>query len=184
MLEMVVSMLILSVVMAGFMSAVIVMSRTTTTTRQVIDGSSQLRVVLDSLGRNLTAAVAVNAPTPVGQDLYVEFEVDAKQAGVPPLCTQWRYQPASGLIQQRTWDTVNPSASAWTTRAANVVNDVTTQPPFTVLAADSTHAAPRVLVDLRIHPAGGPLSADGSAFVLRNYVSGGPSPVCTQVGRS
>ena len=182
--ELVIAMSIFSVLMVAFMSAVMLMTRTTTVTGQIARGATQLRQVFDNLGRTVESASGVNTPTLVGQDLYIEFRTDAVVAGSAAVCTQWRYRPTAAVIEERSWSPLDAAPTAWRTLAAAVVNDVTTQPPFTVQAADSVHTLPLVTFDIRIHPTGSPMTSDAGIYAARDYVAGGPSPVCTEVGRS
>jgi prepilin-type N-terminal cleavage/methylation domain-containing protein len=183
-IELVIAMSVFSVLMSAFMSAVMLMTRTTTITGQVAQGATQLRQVLDGLGRAVASASAVNTPSLVGHDLYIEFRTDAVVSGSAAVCSQWRYRPSAQVIEERTWSTLDAAPTGWHPLAADVVNDVLTQPPFTVQAADSVHTLPRVTFDIRIHPTGSPVTSNSGIYTARNYVAGGPSPVCTEVGRS
>jgi len=182
--ELLIAMSIFSVLMGAFLSAVTLMTRSTAVAGQVAQGATQLRQVFDVLGRSVASASDVNSPTLVGQDLYVEARTDAEVAGSAAVCTQWRYRPSAAVIEERTWSTLDDVPTAWRTLAANVINDVSTQPPFAVQAADSVHTLPRVTFDIRIRPVGSPQTSDWAIYTARNYVVGGPSPVCTEVGRS
>ena len=183
-IELLIAMTIFSVVLGAFMSTVMLMTQTTTVAGQVAQGATQLRQVFDLLGRSVESASGVNTPTAVGQDLYVEIRTDAEVSGSAAVCTQFRYRPSAQVIEERTWSTLDDVPTGWRTLASNVINDVTTQPPFTVQAADSVHTLPRVIFDVRIRPVGAPETSSSGIYTARNYVAGGPSPVCTEVGRS
>jgi hypothetical protein len=182
--EIVVAMSVLSILMAVFMSLVVVMSRATVTTRSIGTSATQLRAVVDALGRQAENASAATSPTVVGTDLYIELRTDAVAAGSAATCVQWRFRSVTRELQSRSWSTLNPSATAWRTIVADLGNDPNTQPPFTVQAADSVHVRPVVTVDLVVHPPGGPTTSLASAYSLRNYMLAPTGPVCAEVARA
>jgi len=183
MVELAVSMTIVGVLVAAYLSMTVVMSRTTSRAMQVAQASTQLRAAVDGLGRQIPSATAVNTPTQVGNDLYLELYTDDVVSGAAPLCTQWVFRSATDVLQVRSWTTTLVAPTAWRTVVANVGNDLVTRPPFTVTPADSVHTRPVVTVDLVVAPPGQPTSNARSAYTLRNYDTGSGT-VCTQVARS
>ncbi len=181
-----VAMIMLGLVLAVFVRAVGLM--TSVTTRATTTGTTvtQARAASDTLGRQLATATATNTPVLVNGNWYLEFSTDAVKAGSDRLCTQWRYQPAGGLLQYRTWSTVSLTAGAWVMVSNAVANDAATQPPFTVYPSDSSFLLPRVAVDLRLRTSVGSVVQTQGQFTLRNSLDApppGPSTVCTQLGR-
>jgi type II secretory pathway pseudopilin PulG len=182
--EIVVAMSVLTVVMAGVMAVIIMMSRATATVGMLSTATAQLRTVIDSTGRQLAEASAVNTPTVVGTDLYLEVRSDAVAAGRAATCVQWRFRSSTRELQSRSWDTLTVSPTAWRTVVANVGNGIGSRPPFSVQPADSVHARPIVTLDVVVTPAGQPSVSLAGAYALRNYQVASPREVCTEVSRS
>ncbi|MDQ1288637.1 MAG: hypothetical protein QG622_2203 [Actinomycetota bacterium] len=183
-IELVVAMSIMAVLLAGFMTVVMMMTKSTATAGSVSKATGELRTVVDSLGRQAAFASSVNTPTQVGTDLYLEMRTDSVAAGESSTCVQWRYRSTSGELQRRSWDTLTISPSTWTTVASNVRNDLATRPPFVVLQANSVHAKPVVTIDLLVRQLGQPSVSSSSAFTVRNFTGASGSSVCTEVARA
>lgn len=185
-LEVVLAMCILGVAIAVFGTALKIMTSATSRISAAADGSTAARGAGDLLGRQLGVASAANTPVRVGPSWYLEFATDAVKAGAEPQCTQWRYQQATRLVEYRTWGTVTLTTSGWVRAASSVVNDPSTQPPFTLYPPDAGFKVMRVLVDLRVQPPGGPALQSQGQYTLRNSLDA-PIPtastVCTQLGR-
>src|SRR5205085_1351765 len=126
-----------AIVLAVFINTLRIMASTTSRVYASTTATTDGRQVLDVLSRQLGFASAANLPVQVGQNWYLEFESDAVNAGSDPQCTQWRYQNSTGLVQYRSWSTVTLLGSTWSTAARSIVNDPTTQPPFTLLPNDT-----------------------------------------------
>jgi Tfp pilus assembly protein PilW len=185
-IELAIAMGVFTVVLIVFFNAVRIMASTTARVYGSTTVATQGRAALDILSRQLGFASAANLPVQVGQNWYLEFESDAVKAGGDSQCTQWRYQPSTALLQYRTWSTVTLTASAWITVARSIVNDPTTQPPFTLLASDAGFTVMRVGTDLRLKSSVGSIVQSQGQFTLRNSLAA-PIPttstVCTQLGR-
>jgi hypothetical protein len=175
-----------SIVLIVFLGTLRTMASTTARVFASTTATADGRQALDVLSRQLGFASAANLPVQSGQNWYLEFESDAVKAGGDPQCTQWRYQPSTALLQYRTWSTVTLAASSWITVARSVVNDPTTQQPFTLLATDTGFTVTRAALDLRLKTSVGTIMQTQGQFTLRNSV-GAPAPttstVCTQLGR-
>ena len=185
-IEMSIAMTVLAVVLAVFATTVRLLASSTSRAYALADVTTQGRSAVDALGRQLGFASAVNTPVQVGQNWYLEFESDDVKSGNDPVCTQWRYQPASRLLDYRTWSTVTLVPTSWVPIVRSMVNDPATQPPFTVYGSDSGFAIVRVAVDLRLAGTSGVLRQSQAQFALRNSQDAplpGPSTVCTQLGR-
>jgi prepilin-type N-terminal cleavage/methylation domain-containing protein len=184
--ELAVAMCVFSVVLLVFLNAVRIMAATTARVYASTTVATEGRGTLDLLSRQLGFASAANVPVQVGQNWYLEFESDAVKAGGDPQCTQWRYQPSTALLQYRTWSTVTLVATAWFTLARTMVNDPTTQQPFTLLGSDAGFTVMRVTADLRLKSSVGSIVQSQGQFTLRNSLDA-PIPtsntVCTQLGR-
>jgi hypothetical protein len=179
-------MIVLSALLAVFVRTVSLMTSTTSRVLTTGDAVTDGRAASDALGRQVATASATNTPVLAGGNWYLEFSIDAVKAGNDQQCTQWRYQPSTRLLQYRTWSTVTLVATPWTTVSDALVNDVGSQPPFTVYPSDSGFALPRVAVDLRLATAVGSVVQIQGQYTLRNSIDAAPpSPttVCTQLGR-
>jgi hypothetical protein len=185
-IELAAAMGVFTIVLAVFINTLRVMASTTSRVYASTTAATDGRQALDVLSRQLGFASAANLPVRSGQNWYLEFESDAVKAGNDSLCTQWRYQNSTGLLQYRTWSTVTLTASAWSTTARSMVNDPTTQPPFTLLASDAGFRVMRVAVGLRLTTSVGTIMQSQGQFTLRNSLDA-PVPttttVCTQLGR-
>lgn len=181
-----VAMVVLGIVLAVFVRAVGLMTSVTARVTTTGTAVTQARAATDALGRQLTTATATNTPVYVNGNWYLEFSTDSVGAGADRQCTQWRYRPAVGLLDYRTWSTVSLTPSAWLTVSSALANDPTTQPPFTVYPSDSSFLLERVAVDLRQRTSVGNLVQIQGQYTLRNSLDAsppGPSTVCTDLGR-
>ena len=184
--EVVVSMAVLSVLLIVFVQAVRIMTTTTTRVTATGTGVTEARAATDALGRQLSTATATNTPVYTGGNWYLEFSTDSVKAGDDQQCTQWRYQPSSRLLQYRTWSTVSLVSGAWVTVADAMANDPVTQPPFAVYPSDAAFTLPRVAVDVRLLTSAGSTVQTQGQYTLRNSADAAPpspSTVCTQLGR-
>jgi type II secretory pathway pseudopilin PulG len=184
--ELAAAMGVFAIVLVVFVNTLRIMGSTTSRVYASTTATTEGRQALDVLSRQLGFASAANIPVQVGQNWYLEFESDAVKAGSDPQCTQWRYQPSTALLQYRTWSTVTLVASSWVTVARSMVNDPTTQRPFTLLPSDAGFRVMRVTVDLRLRTSVGTSTQSQGQFTLRNSMDA-PVPttstVCTQLGR-
>ena len=184
-IELLVAMGIFTVVLSVFMAGVVVMTRSTTRAQSVSDSGDAVRKIFQKLDREVRYSSSVNRPG-VGATAgtyYVEYLISAVDAGKPPLCTQWRYVQATGLVQFRTWGDVAPrTPTAWVTELKNVRNDlsVPASRPFQFTAADTIYERQqlKVWLDVGAGP-GGPNAKKGAqleaVFVARNTWTGSQS---------
>jgi hypothetical protein len=149
----------------------------------IATASTQLRTVVDGLGRQAQNVSVATTPTVVGSDLYLELRSDTVAAGSAATCVHWRYRSEIKELQSRSWRTMIASATPWRTVVTDLGNDLATRPPFTVQAADSVHVRPVVTVDLLVTPRGQPTSLVTNAFGLKNYLSAPAGAVCTEAAR-
>ncbi len=177
---------ILTVLLAVFAVSIQHMASSAIRVQSVADSSTQARQAVDRLSRQLSYASAVNTPVRVGDDWYLEFQTDAAPDGGDATCTQWRLLGASDELQMRQWSLVTAVPTAWSTIAQPVVNDPTTQQPFTVFDVDTAFTLLRVGIDVRIQNRTGPVLQNQGQYTVRNSAdapSPSPTAVCTQVGR-
>jgi prepilin-type N-terminal cleavage/methylation domain-containing protein len=146
--EMIVAMSLMGVLISVFMGGVVQMTKDATRVQSVSNSADQARRAYDRFERSLRVASEVNRPVLTGSTWYLEYRTTATGSATA-LCTQWRLAGSTGLLQRRTWTEVNsPAVSGWETVAAHVINDVTTQQPFTMSPADSTYSRQRVALFL------------------------------------
>lgn len=175
--ELLVSMGIFTVIVSIFMAGVVVMTRNTTRAQAVGDSGDTVRKVYQRLDRDVRYAAAINRPgAGATGTYYVEYLITAVDAGLKPLCTQWRYTAATRKLEVRTWrDVATPAPTAWRTMATNVRNDlsVAATRPFEFTKADATFRKQQLRVYLDVSPgATGQAERKGaqldSTFVARN----------------
>ena len=184
--ELLVSSILLTVVLATVVLAVNGMTRTAGRLEAAAVAGDEARAVTDALTRGLGNATAVNAPVSVGGTVYLEALSPAPGAAGEQRCRQWRVQPVTGLVQTRGWTAGASDVSAWTTIGRGAV-DVSAHPPFAVLPADGDWVHARVVVDVRLRHAGGPVVTASSVVSLVNGVGDGgglaADRVCPEAGR-
>ena len=198
--ELIVAMGMFVIVIAVFMSGIVVMTRDTARAQAVADSGDGVRLTFQRLDKEVRYAAAINQPG-FGTDgaYYVEYLTTAVEAGTPPICTQWRVVPSTKLLQRRTWNNTSPAkATSWQTVTDNVRNDmsVATQLPFkfTPAGAVRLNQSLRVYLDVG-NGASGADALKGAQldaeFVARNTDSTTPTnsasatKVClTEIGRS
>ncbi len=175
-IELIVAMAILVTVLIVFMAAVVVMTKDTARVQAVSDSGDAVRKVFQTMDRQVRYADAINSPGfGSGGAYYVEYRVIAPTPGDAATCYQWRYQPASLVLQSRQWkDDGDPDPSAWTTVAAHVRNGTTSTStrPFKFTRATGRYVKQQLTVVLDVGPgavgdkrAGAGLEA---TFVARN----------------
>lgn len=200
-MELIVSMAIFTVVIAVFMSGLLVMTQGAVRAQDVTDAGDAARKSFQTMDKQIRYASSINLPG-VGASgaHYVEFLTTAVPDGGDPLCTQWRYDPTARVLEYRTWrDLPTGGPSAWRHIAGDVRNQLTgaaAQPPFVLERAGATTTRQKLLVTIDVGR--GPAGADqvvgadvATAFVARNSSDASPSnadlnldgvsdtPVCT-----
>jgi prepilin-type N-terminal cleavage/methylation domain-containing protein len=196
-IELMISMMLFTVLLGVFMSAIVTMTKDTTRVRASADSSDEVRRAYQLLDKQVHYAVAVNRPGVVSGKQFIEFQTTAVVNGAQPQCTQWRFDPTTMQLAYRTWSDVatGATATAWAVVANRVTNNVTTSPVFTFLPVDENFVKQRVQVFLDVKDTSGKGAQLRSTFVAINTTSttlttqadgAGNSkfPVCQQVARS
>ena len=152
------------------------------------------RVLLDRFDRDLRQVSAINRPGSVGGRVYVEYETDVADTGIPSTCTQWRLDTAAKRLDVRTWPATATTAPAFVPAASGVANDPVTQPPFGFAPAGGDAVHQQLTVTLRLALARGQ-ALTRATVTARNSSPASPSnadadgdgasdtPVCTTFGR-
>jgi type II secretory pathway pseudopilin PulG len=151
--ELLVAMGIFAIVLAVIGGATVVMVNDVRESQNLYAASAGAHDAFSRLDKQIRYATAINWPTRVGSDWYVEFaSIDGANT---PTCHQWRL--SGGDLQQRQWVGVPVSAPSWVTVATSVANDPVTQPPFVFTPAVPSAPVQGLTVDLVIRQ--GALSA-------------------------
>jgi prepilin-type N-terminal cleavage/methylation domain-containing protein len=127
-IEVVVSMSIMSVLMAVFTVGIVQMYRSANHNESLSTAQSQLNIAFLRLDKEIRYAAAVSTSGAVGSDFYVEYlTMNANTRR----CSQLRLHAADRQLQLRTWTQGSPdgSATAWIPLASGV-GAVSGQPPF------------------------------------------------------
>ncbi len=139
-IEVMVSMAVVSIVMAVSITAMITVFRSGHRSEAVAISRSQLNVAVAKLGQ-LRYAAGISVPGNLNGDRFVEFIV----AGAVTTCTELRLGAADQQLRQRTWNYgATPVAGAWTLLAS----EVTASEPFIRYSTDGDHPHQRLEVHL------------------------------------
>src|SRR3954453_1585004 len=184
-LEVIVSMTIMSVVMAAATVGMVQMYRASTDSGDLSTGQLQLHAAFLRLGKEIRYASVVYTPGKISNYYYAEFKWT--DTGTDK-CVGLRLDATGSKLQRRTWTFGGaPTASSWTTLATNVnlplvgdqsATDATSQyrnGPFTV--TDGTHFQ-QLQVQLSVGAAGtaATTASDFSFTALNSAVGTGPDP--------
>jgi len=167
-IELIVALGIFSTVVAIFMAGVVVMTRNTVRSQVVSDSGDALRVTFQRLDKQVRYADAINFEgAGAGGAQYVEFRTPATVApsGVTT-CTQWRWDPATKVLQYRMWAQSDATLPSFTTIAKNVVAG-TAPYPFDMVPASPTHPRQSLKVTL-VASVDDRTVTTASEFVARN----------------
>jgi prepilin-type N-terminal cleavage/methylation domain-containing protein len=148
-IELVVSMLIMSIFMVMFTGGILQMYRAANKTESATVAQAQVNLVFLRLDREVRYASGISLPGTYLGDWYVEYVNTSSGTAV---CTGLRLNVASGQLQRRTWSelaapapTAAPDPTSWRSLASDVTS--VTQ-PFTFLPADDTASFQRLELDI------------------------------------
>lgn len=195
--ELIVAMGIFVSVIAIFMSGVVVMTNNAVRSTVTVDAGDNARLVLQRFDKQVRYADAINLPGAgsAGRQ-YIEFRTPATVAksGVTT-CTQWRWDPATKLVEMRSWADGAATLPTFKQVADGVVADANTAiKPFALDLASPLHPRQEVTVSLTFTGAESALVSASSSFVARNSSVESPSnvdqpadgisdnPVCSKSG--
>jgi hypothetical protein len=181
-IDVMVSMVLMSIFMAMFTGGIVQMFRAANKTEAVMAAQTQLHIAFLRLDRELRYASAISASAAVGPDAYVEYLTT--NTGTP-VCTQLRLRVATAQLQRRTW--VQGSSPLTPSPWTPLVSDVSSTEPFRVLAADAVFSYQRLEVELVASSGSGDTASTKQTrvtFTALNTSVGTPTDtVCTE-GRS
>lgn len=123
-LELVVGMTIMSIFLAVFTGAIVLMTSTVNKVEAISVANSQTNNAFLALDKTVRYASAITTigVSPTSNDWYVEFDSTNTSVDV---CTQLRVDITARQLQKRTWvvpATGTPVATGWTPLASNVTN--------------------------------------------------------------
>jgi len=181
-IEVVVSMSIMTLFMAMFTVGMVQLYRSANKSEAVGLAQSQINIAFLRLDKELRYAAGISVPGQVGADPYVEYLVTSTGAAV---CSQLRLQIASAQLQRRTWirGSVPLNPGPWTVLASNISSPA----PFTLHPSDATFSHQRL--QLSFTATTGPATAattrttDVTFTALNTSMSTTSTSVCTE-GRS
>lgn len=203
-IELMVGMVLMSIFLAMFTGAILMLNGAMNKSQAVNLSASQLNVAFQNLDKTVRYASAISTPgTATSGDWYVELRTTTTGAEV---CNQFRVNIASQQLQGRTWKIVNAAATtptAWVPISSGVTNGGApsgptqpfrlplrlTGPTLIRLGLDApANASYQQLTINLIAPAGSGNSVTTSSssytFTALNSVLPAPtSPICQQQGR-
>lgn len=188
-IELVVGMMVMSVFLGLFTTAVVAINRAENKTEAVSLSTSQLNQAFLTLDRTVRYATAISTPgTGTLGDWYVELRTTNTGTEV---CTQLRID--SQQLQRRTWtvtNSVGSSPTAWLPLTSYVANGAVvagTSQPFVLVAPVNDTAFQQLKFNLSILSGGGSTQTSTlSSFTFTATNSTIPAPtgaVCQQQGR-
>jgi len=173
-IELLVSMGIFTIFLALFMSAVIGLTKGTSKTQITAQTTGEVVSVFKNLDRQVRYADAINAPGTAGGFRYIEFRTPASSSNLTPaavLCTQWRYSPATGVVQMRKWKDVTAAVMGeWMTQLTDVIDTGAATYPFDMIPATSNGSTKQRL-KLSLNAGNAALNANteiSTTYVARN----------------
>jgi len=140
-LELVVSMTIMSIFGAMFVSAIAQMYQVANRTNAAASALSQINIAFQRLDGQFRYASGISTPGPAtGTDKYVEYLTTNTGTAV---CGELRLRSTTSQLQSRQW-TQGGTPGGWTTLASNVSSST----PFTVVTPATGSAYQTVTVSL------------------------------------
>jgi prepilin-type N-terminal cleavage/methylation domain-containing protein len=170
--EVVVSMTIMSIFMAIFTSAAVQMFHYETDTETATSAKTQIHLAFLRLDRDIRYASAISVPN----SSYVEY---LRTDQPDPTCTELWLDPAARQLKSRTWVRGTTPGSTWT----SIVSGVSATQPFTLVAPVAPVTTQRLRVNLVVAPSGdtGPSRVMDLTFTATNSTSSTESgAVCTE----
>jgi Tfp pilus assembly protein PilW len=194
-IEIAVTLGLLSVVMTMFMSVTASLQTTTTRSEERVRRNDDARLAMAQLDReirsgnvlydpSLESNAAPAADIVPGMSLRVYTQADAPNRNPGNQCAQWRI--SGGKLQTRRWASTDPNGTvtSWWTVAENVVNR-TVSPQVQAFTLDSTAAYGGRIMKIRLVVDRSNDQADPEEFDLsitgRNTQYGYPTNVCQTI---
>lgn len=170
--EVVVSMTIMSIFMAIVTAAAVQMFRYEADTVTATSAKTQIHIAFLRLDKDIRYASAISVPDPS----YVEYlRTDLRDS----VCTELWMDPADRQLRQRTWVQGTTPGSSWST----IVSGVSATQPFTLEPPVLPFSTQRLRVNVVVAPAGdtGPSRVMDVTFTAANSTSSTASgSVCSE----
>jgi prepilin-type N-terminal cleavage/methylation domain-containing protein len=135
MVEVLVSLVVMSIAMLIFTSGVLVIYRTLTKVESLATVQDRITTTFQRMDRDLRYASAISDPgLETDGNYYVEYLMTI---GSADRCVQLRFRPTVGELQQRTWPNNNSPGATWALLVKPVAQVAATD-PFTLTAPTNT----------------------------------------------
>lgn len=178
--ELIVAIGVFTLFIGLILSTTVTLSQSAVRSRLIAETSNATITLFGALDRQARYADSINFPG-VGSSgaRYIEFRTPANSAasGVTT-CTQWRYLPAEGRIESRSWaDIGGATPTPWSTKMSDVLDGDDADYPFALVPADLS-TPQKLVVSIRSgveHLEAG--STMTTTFVARNSSIQSPSNV-------
>jgi type II secretory pathway pseudopilin PulG len=122
-MEVLMSMALMSVVMTMFTTAITQLFRAANKAESTIVAQQQLNNAFARLDREIRYAAGISVPKavadPAAEDQVVEYLTTTSGT---PTCTQLRLAASTALLQSRTWDEAGDPPAQWTTLVSQVTS--------------------------------------------------------------
>lgn len=175
--ELLVAMTIFTTLLAIIMVAVVGLTRSAVRSTSVADTGQDARRAFTLLDKQVRYADAVNFPGAAGGAHWVEFRTPPGTAVTTTTCTQWRYRPAAGRLETRSWVEGATPPTMWSLVLVTASGTLQGQ-PFAMLKTDTIHPLQRLTVDLTSRrQAGVGESVLKTTFVARNSSPASPGNI-------
>lgn len=193
-IELTVGMVLMSIFMAMFTGAIVMMNNAMNVSQAINDAASQVNTAFLQLDETARSASYISTPGVANGSWYVEMR--SLDRNGQQSCTQLRVNGAAKQLQSRTWTVVgtapSPTNPPWIAMASGITNGgaaagSATQ-PFSLKSSIGTSALFQQLVVTLVPPAGAGVSSTSPAtsFTVTALNSTLPVPsgaVCQQLGR-
>jgi type II secretory pathway pseudopilin PulG len=177
MVEVTVSMVIMSVMMAMFLTSVVQMFRTANKTEAVATAQSQISIAFQRLDREIRYAEGVSTPS-TSAPWYVEYVTAHTGTAI---CTQLWIDTTARQLKRRTWTQGGTYAQI---TGVPIASGITATQPFTVYSPDTVYNVQRLRVRLNATSgqgaSGSTQDVDVTFTAMNTTLSTSSSTVCTE----
>lgn len=179
-IELMVAMSIFTIFIALILGTTIALAQAASRTQSIGQASNSTLAVFSTMDRQARYADSINFPgVAFDGNRYVEFRTPATStASGEVMCTQWRFLVGEGRIESRQWaDVTGATATAWSTRVTNVIDDGANY-PFTLIPAEGLSGSSMQRFVVTVHAGNASMDAGSTmstTFVARNSSIASPS---------
>jgi prepilin-type N-terminal cleavage/methylation domain-containing protein len=177
MIEVSVSMVVMAVLMAMFLTSVVQVFRAANKTEAVATAQSQISIAFQRLDREIRYAEGVSTPS-TSAPWYVEFVTGYTGTSV---CTQLLLDTTAGQLKRRSW---NQGGTYSRIVGVPIASGITATQPFAVYGADTVYNVQRLRVRLSATSgqgnSGSTQNVDVTFTAMNTSLSTSSSTVCTE----